>query len=85
MLVLCVFYNVRYKPTFFVISDYFNEGIWNQMDLIQDPSLRTRAATLPDLIHARWAKSTHKKYESAWDKWTHWRACYPESFIMPEG
>ena len=51
--------------------------------MIQDPGLRQRARSLPNLIQARWAESTTEKYDKAWQKWVLWCQEYPESAKLP--
>ena len=53
------------------------------MDSIQDPNLRTRAASLPALVGARWADSTTTKYHNGWEKWRTWCRSHPESSPRP--
>ena len=53
------------------------------MKMIQDPQLQLRAANLPNIIHSRWANSTHTKYEPAWEKWQEWCKRFPESSPLP--
>ena len=53
------------------------------MARIQDTRLQQSAASLPELIKARWADSTRTKYEAAWRKWNAWRTTYPESCPLP--
>ena len=66
----------RHLYLLLAVSEYFSNGIWNRIDSIKDPSLRSRASTLPLLIHSRWAQSTHK-YEPAWC------SHHPESRKLP--
>ena len=53
------------------------------MARIQDTRLQQSAASLPELIKARWADSTRTKYEAAWRKWNAWCTTYPESCPLP--
>ena len=50
---------------------------------IQDAKLKDRAGSLQNLIHARWATSTSKKYSAAWNKWEIWCDKHPESPKRP--
>ena len=68
---------------YFIYVEYYKQGIWEDMEIIQDPELKIRAASLPNLIRNRWADSTNKKYEQGWRKWEAWCACYPESSSLP--
>ena len=50
---------------------------------IQDAELKARAGSLHNLVHARWAASTTKKYSAAWNKWETWCDKHPESPKRP--
>ena len=45
---------------------------------MRDPELKMRAMNLPKLLQHRWADSTNKKYEQAWNRWNTWCDEYPE-------
>ena len=58
-------------------------GLQGHIASIQDPKLRKRAASLPDLVHARWAVNTTSKYEQGWRRWSEWCQSHPESPPRP--
>ena len=69
--------------SFCISSDCFTHGIWQELGRIQDPALKQRSYSLPDLVHSRWAEATNRKYGQAWCKWKLWCATYPESSALP--
>ncbi len=53
------------------------------VNCVQDPDLKERAASLPDLVLNRWAPSTTHKYQAAWARWIDWCSNYMESPPLP--
>ena len=44
-------------------------GIWNEVAVLEDPSLRSLVPDLLDLQTGSWASSTVTKYKSGWLRW----------------
>ena len=59
-------------------SDVFR-ALKHQTEDIQDDNLRSRAANLPKFLQSRWAATTNRKYNHAWERWVHWCSLYSAS------
>ena len=53
----------------FVFSDVLMSGIWNEVGVLEDPSLRSLVPDLLDLQMGSRASSTVTKYKSGWLRW----------------
>ena len=53
-------------------SDVLMSGIWNEVAVLEDPSLRSLVPDLLDLQMGSRASSTVTKYKSGWLRWSAW-------------
>ena len=69
---------MRVKHFYLILSDPPTHGLWNQINEIQDETLKRKALSLPHLIESAYAESTLKKYKPAWEKWLVWTKSFSE-------
>ncbi|XP_057290199.1 uncharacterized protein LOC130612878 [Hydractinia symbiolongicarpus] len=59
-------------------ANHINVGIWEKLDAIQNTAPKSKAANLPQLLQAAYAKETIIKYKRACQKWVDWSSKYTE-------
>ena len=55
--------------------------MWEKIDKINNPELKSKAARLPKLFNVAYADSTLLKYKAAWHRWVEWTHNYSESTV----
>ena len=63
--------------------DVFDQGVWLQMNDIEDAELKELASSLPDVVLRGKAPSTAKKYSGAFARWKRWANSKPEVCAFP--
>ena len=63
---------------FLFSPDFINIGIWEKLDVIQNETLKCKAASLPHLFKAAFAEGTLSKYRTAWHNWVTWASQFSE-------
>ena len=71
------YFSYATKLMYFSIEG-LNFGIWQKIDQLKDPELKTKASLLPNLFKAAYADSTLSKYKPAWKKKKGWAERYGE-------
>ena len=68
----------RSNLLFLFSPDFINIGIWEKFDVIQNETLKCKAASLPHLFKATFAEGTLSKYRTAWHNWVTWASQFSE-------
>ena len=63
--------------------DVFDQGVWLQMNDIEDAELKELASSLPDVVLRGKAPSTAKQYSGAFVCWKRWANSKPEVCAFP--
>ena len=83
----CIYHHKRYESylnLFFFLEDGAQVPLLDQrIQGIEDPSLKEKAGTLPELLNAAYANSTLRKYKPAWQKWREWASQFNEVSYCP--
>ena len=69
--------------SFRCFSDVPMSGIWNEVSVLEDPSLRGLVHDLLDLQMGFRASSTVTKYKSGWLRWREWASWKIGVLVIP--
>ena len=64
-------------------ADVFGQGVWPELESIQDPDLKALASHLPRVVLSGKAPSTASKYCGAFARWKRWAQTKPDVPILP--
>ena len=59
------------------------EGVWKTIEKLEDPELRSLAASLPEIVMHSRADSTARKYLQAFQRWQAWAEPHREVVVYP--
>ena len=65
------------------LTDVFSQGIWPDVQNLEDPELKELAECLPSIVLQSKAPATVKKYSGAFSRWKRWASSKPSVVVFP--
>ena len=65
------------------LTDIFSQGIWPDVQNLEDPELKELAEYLPSIVLQSKAPATVKKYSEAFNRWKRWALLKPSVAVFP--
>ena len=74
---------MAYRLCVYLMTGILGQGIWKEVEALQDPELKELAKSLPLTVLRSRAPSTVKKYSGAYLRWERWARGIPEVKCLP--